>query len=262
MEVIVFIIDMLFPSQGETTLWQRSSTPGTLEASIAAVAITGAAALIGFVLRAIWRGGLALLDKHRRFKAALVRLHNDIVIWRTDFAQTFKEDDIIATVRMIRRAKADLRLSTPSTDSLDEARMEEFLHWLPVDTMRLVRTFIVYFDLVQTIAADLDTEAFAAMTRTRKISAFGLLYHHALFLDQIGREAETKLKRYTGIRPGDRLSANIGRFLDDAGRTSRAVIGRAGEGGDEPSNHDSGKADQRRHTPFSIAFRYGDPQGA
>ncbi|MEO1702390.1 MAG: hypothetical protein AAFR71_10100 [Pseudomonadota bacterium] len=188
-------VDILLYLFGET-----ARTKDTLDYATAVAFIGAVIAAVGFVLKDIWSRIAKWLEGRARFKSAVIRFHNDVRVWQDDYKDSYNDDQLDRLVATVLREDENFKFSIPASDSTDIRLLNRYMHRLNRVTMQVVRTYVVYYELVMSMNEKLGTQEFADMSRQRKIGAIITLFQYASVVEQIGRKVEDKLLPLTHIR--------------------------------------------------------------
>jgi len=203
-------------------------TKDTLDYATAVALIGAAIAAAGFVLKDIWVRIAKWLEGRARFKSAIVRFHNDVRVWQDDYKDSYGQDQLDRLVETVLREKEDFKFSTPTSDSTDIRLLNRYMHRLNRVTMQVVRTYVVYYELVMSMNEKLSSDEFAKMSRQRKIGSIVALFRYACVVEEMGRRVEDKLLPITHVRKrGSKQRTQLEKALDTAKKKAEADLEKA-----------------------------------
>lgn len=163
-----------------------SASTETLYGALALAAFAALISLSGFLGKSIFEYVRTLREDRRLYRTAVTRFYNDVQIWQKDFRVNYDEAAFDRFAEMIVTGGDDFKFAMPSADASDYAEIMKFIHWMSAREARIIRTFIVYSELLTSLAGTLshDIEKFNKERKLRALSTFKEVAELALKLSE------------------------------------------------------------------------------
>ncbi len=206
-----------------------ASDTGTLYAALILATFTASIGLLGFLGKSLVEFARAIIEERRLYRTAVIRFYNDVKIWQRDFRITYTESMFNRLADMVVEGPDDFKFATPSSDAEDYVEIMKFIHRMDVEQARLIRTFIIYSELLTSVSRILGSEL-ERFDKRRKLHALANFRETAEFVLLLSDEVIERMERNLYLRLGNaRINALLAKqsdFHESAAKFAKSHIDR------------------------------------
>jgi hypothetical protein len=188
---------------------------GNSQTTIGALAIAAFSSLIaafGWISVRIADRVMALNDAYKERQAAIVKFYLDVCIRIKNCDEVFSDRNRDQYISLIQEFGKNFKSYVESTEDNSAAeRMNEIIHRLKNREMLIVRSYIMYNDLLKRQYVKTGTDDFQDLTISRKASAIIALFETAKEVRRIGDLVVTELEKRKHIKA---IADHMGSILD------------------------------------------------